>query len=97
MSKPMMDSIVQEGFKQGNWADDARDQKGGNSGLGGSMNSTDLLNVLQADLVSDVCGMLPVSSFNYVFGMVCFYVLFEAMEDKLKEARNPMYVQAYEL
>lgn len=29
--------------------------------------------------------------------MVSFYVLFEAMEDKLKKARKPLYVQAYEL
>ncbi|KAM0548057.1 hypothetical protein ACHAPJ_010115 [Fusarium lateritium] len=60
------------------------------------LSGRDLLGLARFDLVTDVSGTMPFSSINYV-GVTCWLSLvFSMMEDRLKTARNPVYVQAYE-
>ena len=55
-----------------------------------------LLDLLRLDLFADVCGMKPVSSINYILVTVHFLLVFGRIEDRLRELRNPLYVQMYE-
>ncbi|KAI4865144.1 hypothetical protein F4820DRAFT_309220 [Hypoxylon rubiginosum] len=60
------------------------------------MSSRSLLSLLKLDISSDICGMIPLSSLNYVWVMAQFMGLFEKFEESLKKIRNPVYVRAYE-
>ncbi|CAK7216067.1 hypothetical protein SEUCBS140593_002745 [Sporothrix eucalyptigena] len=72
--------------------------KRGKPGERGSdaMSTKELLSMLRVDLVSDVCGDIPISSFNYVWGMINCMMMFICFEDKLESCRNPVYVEVYE-
>ena len=56
----------------------------------------DLLDLIRVDLFHDVCGNHPLSSLNYVWITVHILMLFREIEDRLREARHPLYVKAYE-
>lgn len=63
----------------------------------GNLSTTEYLNTLKLDLVSDICGQTrPVASVNYVTVLVRFMFLFMQVEDELKQRRNSSWVQAYE-
>ncbi|KAI1769818.1 hypothetical protein F4818DRAFT_314205 [Hypoxylon cercidicola] len=62
----------------------------------GEMSGDGLLSLLQVDISSDICGIVPLSSLNYVYVMARFMMLFEQFEQALKTLRNPLYVRAYE-
>ena len=53
---------------------------------GGSdfLTGENLLAMICAGLVNDACSKMLMSSFNYVFGMVRFIMLFEQFEIELK-------------
>jgi hypothetical protein len=55
-----------------------------------------LLDTLRLDFFADVCGNNPISSLNYVFITFHMMVLFSMVEDRFREARNPLWVEAYE-
>lgn len=55
----------------------------------------DLLAAIQGDIMNDVSGTMPVSSLNYIWVTCHFLVLFMAIEDRLKELQNPLYLRAY--
>ncbi|KAM0429801.1 hypothetical protein ACHAPT_006407 [Fusarium lateritium] len=56
----------------------------------------DLLEFTRADILSDVAGMRPLLSLNYLSVVGVFIVAFSQIEDRLKEARNRSYIHAYE-
>ena len=56
----------------------------------------ELLDLLRLDLYADVVGNRPLSSLNYVWITVHIMMLFIELEDRLREVRHPLYVQAYE-
>lgn len=55
-----------------------------------------LLEALKLDIYGDVCGTNPVSSLNYIWVAVRFFMLFDVMEKKLKEVKNKVYMRAFE-
>jgi hypothetical protein len=55
-----------------------------------------LLDLLRFDIFADVCGMQPLSSFNYVWITCHMLMLFMELEDRFRAARHPAYVYAYE-
>ncbi|KPI45656.1 uncharacterized protein AB675_708 [Cyphellophora attinorum] len=55
-----------------------------------------LLDLLRVDLFADVCGMNPLSSINYLWVTVHFMILFDRLEKRLREVRNPLYIRTYE-
>ncbi|KAF2850423.1 hypothetical protein T440DRAFT_450249 [Plenodomus tracheiphilus IPT5] len=55
-----------------------------------------LLEFIRADVFADVCGRDPVSSLNYVLVTAHIMMLFMEFEDRFREARHPLWVQAYE-
>jgi hypothetical protein len=61
------------------------------------MNGVDMLEFLKSDLRTDVCGAEPISSLNFIWVTIRFFVLFLQMEDKLRKLQNPTYVRAYEI
>ncbi|KAI8657076.1 hypothetical protein NCS56_01313400 [Fusarium sp. Ph1] len=56
----------------------------------------DLLEFARANILSDVAGMRPLLSFNYLSSIVVFLWVFAQIEDRLSEARNRSYIDAYE-
>jgi hypothetical protein len=60
------------------------------------LSEKELLEVLKSDILSDVCGVVPLSSLNYVWVTARIMVLFLGVENKLREANNPCYLRAYE-
>ncbi|KAF4981710.1 hypothetical protein FZEAL_2512 [Fusarium zealandicum] len=62
----------------------------------GEMSGRDLLSLIKMDVASDVAGMLPLSSLNYVAVTIAFLFMFDTIEKRLKEQKSPVYVEAYE-
>ncbi|KAI0966820.1 hypothetical protein F4678DRAFT_267352 [Xylaria arbuscula] len=83
-------AVVPEGYTLGNLRE--RGGKGSNHNVSGR----DLLSLLQLDISNDICGDIPLSSLNYIWIMIRFMMLFHQFENRLRELRNPLYVQAYE-
>ncbi|KAJ5888152.1 hypothetical protein N7495_008193 [Penicillium taxi] len=55
------------------------------------------LNLIKYDLTDDICGEIrPLSSLNYIMVLSRCYVVFCAIEDRLRACRNPSWVMAYE-
>ncbi|KAF2021946.1 hypothetical protein BU24DRAFT_446839 [Aaosphaeria arxii CBS 175.79] len=63
----------------------------------GQLQGRALLEVLRLDIFADVCGRDPMSSLNYVWFTCYLLILFGKIEDQLREARNPLWVQMYQL
>ena len=61
-----------------------------------SITGRSLLDLLRLDFFADVCGRDPLSSLNYVWITVHIFMLFMRIEDRLREARHPLYLRAYE-
>lgn len=55
-----------------------------------------VLHLLRMDLFADVCGRCPLSSINFPWITAILMMLFTRIEDRLRESRNPLYVQTYE-
>jgi hypothetical protein len=55
-----------------------------------------LLDLLRIDIFTDVCGVMPLSDVNYLRVTVYMMSLFSHIEDRLRKARHPLYVHAYE-
>ncbi|KAI1028818.1 hypothetical protein LB503_002684 [Fusarium chuoi] len=56
----------------------------------------DILDLAKFDILSDVAGIAPISSLNYL-GVTCWLLItFGRIEERLKEAGNPVYFEAYE-
>ena len=55
-----------------------------------------LLDVLRLDIFADVCGNNPISSMNYVWITCHIMLLFMQFEDRFRETRHPLWVEAYE-
>lgn len=58
--------------------------------------SRDLLTLVKRDVHDDVCGTRPLSSLNLVWVTSRFLMLFMQIEERLKELRNPLWVETYE-
>jgi hypothetical protein len=55
-----------------------------------------LLDFLRLDVFADVCGRDPVSSLNLVMVTCHILLLFMEFEDLFREARHPLWIEAYE-
>jgi hypothetical protein len=56
----------------------------------------DILDLAKFDILSDVAGIAPISSLNYL-GVTCWLLItFGRVEERLKEAGNHVYFEAYE-
>ena len=62
----------------------------------GILSGRDLLTFVKQDVLDDVCGSRPLSSLNLVWVLARFLMLFMQVEDRLKELRNPLWIEAYE-
>ena len=62
----------------------------------GNLSGRDLLTFVKQDVLDDVCGSRPLSSLNLVWVLSRFLALFMQIEERLKDLRNPLWVQAYE-
>ena len=62
----------------------------------GNLSGRGLLTFVKQDVLDDVCGSRPLSSLNLVWVLSRFLMLFMQIEERLKELRNPLWVQAYE-
>lgn len=84
-----MKQVVREGYTMAKL--DKKSKQTGQPAL------TTFLEFLKLDIVNDVCGDLrPLSSLDYTFLTAQFMMLFMEVEDRLRELRNPLYVEAYE-
>ncbi|KAI1112357.1 hypothetical protein F5Y14DRAFT_442694 [Nemania sp. NC0429] len=90
LPQAVREALVPQGYTMGNIPEPG--SKGGNHGLSGQH----LLELLKQDISNDVCGVMPLSSQNYVWTMTRFMMLFHQFERELKKVRNPLYVRAYE-
>ncbi|CVL11258.1 uncharacterized protein FPRN_11076 [Fusarium proliferatum] len=60
------------------------------------LDGRDILDLAKFDILSDVAGIAPISSLNYL-GVTCWLLItFGRIEERLKEAGNPVYFEAYE-
>ncbi|QGI98553.1 hypothetical protein CEK26_011622 [Fusarium fujikuroi] len=60
------------------------------------LDGRDILDLAKFDILSDVAGIAPISSLNYL-GVTCWLLItFGRIEEQLKEAGNPVYFEAYE-
>ncbi|KAI2470526.1 hypothetical protein F4781DRAFT_175854 [Annulohypoxylon bovei var. microspora] len=82
---------LNSGFK-GKWAGGHTTNKCKDLDISGR----ELLELLRWDIFREICADRPLLSLNYAWVTIVFIRLFTIMEDKLKETRNPLYVQAYE-
>ncbi|RDL37370.1 uncharacterized protein BP5553_04803 [Venustampulla echinocandica] len=71
-------------------------KRGGNALSKSGLGACGLLNLIKMDVLTDICGVRPLSSLNYVWVAVRFMMLFMQIEDELKRLRNPLWVRAYE-
>jgi hypothetical protein len=55
-----------------------------------------LIDFLRLDVFADICGRDPVSSLNLVMITNYMFFLFMEIEDRFREARHPLWVEAYE-
>ncbi|KAI7194622.1 hypothetical protein KC363_g2019 [Hortaea werneckii] len=55
-----------------------------------------LLDLLRADIFSDVCGQHPLSALNLIWITVHMVVLFSTIEDKFRTAQDPLWKEIYE-
>lgn len=62
----------------------------------GAFQGRALLDLIRLDLFADVCGRTALSSFNYVFITCHIMSIFVEIEDRLRKARHPLWVKAYE-
>ncbi|RYC82256.1 hypothetical protein BFJ63_vAg14848 [Fusarium oxysporum f. sp. narcissi] len=61
-----------------------------------ALDGRDILELAKFDILSDVAGIAPISSLNYL-GVTCWLLItFGRIEERLKEAGNPVYFEAYE-
>ncbi|KAM0341524.1 hypothetical protein ACHAPU_009972 [Fusarium lateritium] len=61
-----------------------------------TLSGRDLLNLAKFEILADVAGTRPLSSLNYL-GVTCWLLItFIKLEERLKEARNIVYLEAYE-
>lgn len=60
------------------------------------LSKNDLLELLKWDIMSDVCGVSPLLSLNYVWVTARIMMLFIGVENKLREANHPGYFRVYE-
>ncbi|KAF4442143.1 hypothetical protein FALBO_17303 [Fusarium albosuccineum] len=56
----------------------------------------DLLDLIKMDVANDVQGIMPLSSLNYLSVTVWFIIMFNKIEERLREARDPVYIEAFE-
>ncbi|KAF5655312.1 hypothetical protein F25303_720 [Fusarium sp. NRRL 25303] len=60
------------------------------------LDGRDILDLAKFDILSDVAGIAPISSLNYL-GVTCWLLItFGRIVERLKEAGNPVYFEAYE-
>ncbi|RSL79429.1 hypothetical protein CEP51_007369 [Fusarium floridanum] len=91
----VIDSITPEGYRS--MAPASLDMATGAARKTSSqVTGRDLLTFARADILSDVAGMRPFLSFNYLSSVVVFLWVFAQMEDRLSKARNRSYIDAYE-
>ncbi|KAJ3539184.1 hypothetical protein NM208_g5593 [Fusarium decemcellulare] len=57
---------------------------------------TDLLDIVRMDVVRDVQGHRPLSCFNHLSVAISFLIMFSKIEDRLREAKDPAYIEAFE-
>ena len=55
-----------------------------------------LLDMIRVDMFADVCGNHAMSSLNYVWITCHLMLLFMSFEDRFRETRHPLWIQAYE-
>ncbi|KAK3324911.1 hypothetical protein B0H66DRAFT_636443 [Apodospora peruviana] len=60
------------------------------------LDPSETLEVLKINILRDVCGSFPVSSFNYIWCTARLLVVFGGIEVKLREMRNETYMHVYE-
>ncbi|PVI05746.1 hypothetical protein DM02DRAFT_684084 [Periconia macrospinosa] len=60
------------------------------------LTGTNLLEFLRVDFFADVCGRRPFSSLNYPLITANFMMVFDRIEERLRESRHPLYVRVYE-
>ncbi|KAL9572301.1 hypothetical protein ACKAV7_003502 [Fusarium commune] len=61
-----------------------------------ALDGRDILELAKFDILSDVAGIAPISSLNYL-GVTCWlFITFGCIEERLKDAGNPVYFEAYE-
>ena len=60
------------------------------------LEGTDLLRLIKPDIEEDVVGVRPLSGINYTWITLKIMLMWKVMEDRLSEARNRLYIQAYE-
>ncbi|KAJ4316572.1 hypothetical protein N0V84_007769 [Fusarium piperis] len=91
----VIDSITPEGYQ--NMAPGSLEMATGAARKTASrVTGRDLLEFARADILSDVAGMRPLLSFNYLSATVVLLWVFTQIEDRLAEARNQSYIDAYE-
>ncbi|KAI8656172.1 hypothetical protein NCS55_01272100 [Fusarium keratoplasticum] len=91
----LIDSITTQGYRS--MAPGSLDMATGAARKTASrVTGRDLLEFARADILSDVAGMRPLLSFNYLSSIVVFLWVFAQIEDRLSEARNRSYIDAYE-
>jgi hypothetical protein len=62
----------------------------------GDLQGRALLDLLRPDIFADVVGSKPLSSFNYFWITCHIMLLFMDVEDRLRKARHPLWVESYE-
>jgi hypothetical protein len=62
----------------------------------GRLQGCALLEILRFDLFADVCGRTPISSLNYIWITCHIMILFMKFEERFREARHPLWIEAYE-
>ncbi|VUC36775.1 unnamed protein product [Clonostachys rosea] len=95
-SKEMLDKVrrTHPEFFKGKVTGDQEMRK--KNSPGGSMNPEEMMELCGWDVYNSVCGDVPVLGLSFIWVTVSMYVWFEMLEHMLKEARNPVYVSAYE-
>ncbi|KAJ4157103.1 hypothetical protein NW754_008745 [Fusarium falciforme] len=91
----LIDSIATQGYRS--MAPGSLDMATGAARKTASqVTGRDLLEFARADILSDVAGMRPLLSFNYLSSIVVFLWVFAQIEDRLSKASNRSYIDAYE-
>ncbi|KAF7552044.1 hypothetical protein G7Z17_g4596 [Cylindrodendrum hubeiense] len=61
-----------------------------------SLSNKELLQFVQSDIFSDICGKQSLSSLSYNWAAAQMFSVFMQAEDELRKRRNPIWVRAYE-
>ncbi|OXV06093.1 hypothetical protein Egran_06139 [Elaphomyces granulatus] len=87
-------AALPEGYKSARLPEYNRD---GNNPSKGILSSRELLDLIKLDITSDVSSETrPLSSLNFIWVTARFMLLFLQIEDKMRQLRNPLWVEAYE-